>query len=409
MTEAERTSTLEVARLKIVHLGLDDAKDLEPALERAVTIGARTLEVARVGIWVFTQDRLALWPLKVFDTSTDLHESAELPIAQWPRYAAAISERRILAADDVSADPRTSELSNGYTASRGITSLLDVPIFIGGSVWGIVCCEHVGPKRVWQAREIDFAVSVADMLSALFEQASRLRAEKALRLREVELERRHKKDALICFGAGIAHDFNNVLQTIVLLTERVAREGDVAERQSSLDQVLAECGRGSRLVSQLLDFARAAPQRRARFDLASVLMSMSAALITLIGDQIRLEVRANHAVPVEADGTQLERTITNLVVNARDAMPDGGTIRLAAEIDAGRAALRVSDEGKGIDDEVLPRVFDPFFTTKEGQGGTGLGLATVASIAEQHGGSVEVETAPGRGSTFTVFLPLASE
>ena len=309
----------------------------------------------------------------------------------------------------MSADPRTRELNAEYLASRGITSLLDAPLFISGSVWGIVCCEHVGPKRAWQVREIDFAVSVADMLSALFEQASRLRAEKSLRAHEAELARRHKADALVRFGAGIAHDFNTVLQTIMLLSQRAAREEGVADRQASLAQVLEECGRGSRLVGQLLDFARATPLRRARFDLASVLVSMNASLLALIGDRILLDVHANVAVPVEADGTQLEQTIMNLVVNARDAMPNGGTIRLAAEIDEGRAALRVSDEGNGIDDDVLPRVFEPFFTTKEGSGGTGLGLATVASIAEQHGGSVEVHTAPGRGSTFTVFLPLASE
>jgi signal transduction histidine kinase len=408
MTSSQRTSAFEIARLKIVHLGLDDARELERTLEHAAAISALTLDVARVGIWVFTEDRQSLSPLVVLDARGAVLEADELPLARWPQYAAAITERRILAADDVCTDPRTCELANDYLIARGITSMLDVPIFIGGNVWGIVCHEHVGPQRTWQARETDFAVSVADMLSALFEQAARLQAEKKLRAREHQAALERKNEALVRFGAGVAHDFKNVLQTIMLVGERAVRETEIAARKECLRQVLEECGRGNRLVIQLLDFAQATPERRTRVDLASVVAGMSTALTTLVGGRIRLDVRVSGEVPVDADVTQLERTITNLVVNARDAMPDGGTISVATEIEDGRAALRVTDHGIGMDDDVLARVFEPFFTTKQSHGGTGLGLATVAAVAEHHGGTVAVASSPGHGSTFTVFLPLAS-
>lgn len=397
-------SGFESARLRIAHLKLGEPRDIEPALHRAVAISAQSLGVDRVGVWVLSEDRTWLTALHAIGRPELQADYAELPLRTWPSYAAAIDARRVIAAHDAHADPRTTELTEGYLAPLGITSMLDVPIFIGGQVWGIVCHEHQGPPRTWTQREIDFAISVADMLSALFEQASRLTVEKELRVRDATLARHRRISALVRMGAGVAHDFNTVLQTILLLAESAAHAPSEDPREA-LDQIKEECGRGSRIVKQLLDFARSTPREMTHLDLASVVEDMRGTLEVLVGENVRLEVHASRAVPIDGDRAQLEQTLMNLVVNARDAMPDGGTLSVVVNIDGDDAFLSVSDEGVGVPEDLRERIFDPFFTTKGEDGGTGLGLATVAVIAEQHHGSVSVEPAPGGGTTFTVHLP----
>lgn len=397
-------SGFEAARLRIAHLKLGDARELAVALDRAVSVSARSLGVKRVGVWILSEDRRSLTALHVIGRSEPAGEYCELPLATWPAYAAAIDARRVIAADDAHGDPRTKELRESYLAPLGITSMLDAPIFIGGEVWGIVCHEHEGAARKWTEREIDFAISVADMLTALFEQASRLALEKELRARDVASTRQRKNAALVQMGAGVAHDFNTVLQTILLLAESAARTPDEDPREA-LDQIKEECGRASRIVKRLLDFARSTPQSLAPLDLGAVVGGMRGAIEALLGERVGLDLQLPDEAPVEGDRAQLEQTVMNLVVNGRDAMPDGGTLHLRVEEDDLEVVLTVRDEGTGIPDDIRNHVFEPFFTTKSAEGGTGLGLATVAVIVEQHGGSVTAEPASEKGTTFRVRLP----
>jgi signal transduction histidine kinase len=398
----------ESARLRIAQLKLADARELAVAIERAVAISAQSLGVRRVGVFMLSENRRALDALHTVGAPVTEGQRLPLPLADWPAYAAAIDERRVIAADDALEDPRTRELADSYLVAHGITSMLDVPIFIGGELWGILCHEHQGPQRTWTEREIDFAISVADMISTLFEQASRLALEKELHVRDVTSTKQRKNAALVQLGAGVAHDFNTVLQTIMLLAETAARTG-AADARESLDLIREECGRGSRIVRQLLDFARATPRSMVPVDLAAVVTSMRGSMDALVGEKVQLDVHASDAAVIEGDRAQLEQIVMNLVVNARDAMPNGGTMRVAVTEDAGEARLSVSDEGEGIAEDVRDHIFEPFFTTKGEEGGTGLGLATVAVIAEQHGGSVSVEPAPGGGTTISVHVPRRRE
>lgn len=406
MPTSSTISAFDQARLRIAHLELGDAHNLEPALSRAVTISARSLAVERVGVWVLSADRRSLAPLYVTGRPESKGVYAELPLYRWPLYAAAIDERRVIVANDAQHDARTQELTDGYLRPLEITSLLDAPIFLRGQVWGIVCHEHEGEPRTWKQYEIDFAISVADMLSALFEQAAGLAAERELRRRESEESRRRKNEALVQMGAGIAHDFGNVLQTISLLAERAVRV-DPADALPPLELIGEECARGQRMVAQLLDFARSTPRPPLPVDLTAMVRDLASSLETLLAGEATLELHLGGEVLVPGNLAQLERVVQNLVVNARDAMPKGGTVRVYVQQEGNEGVLSVSDQGRGIPEELHERIFEPFFTSRPAAGGTGLGLATVALIVEQHGGQISFDTGTA-GTTFTMRLPSAA-
>ncbi|MCS7183303.1 MAG: PAS domain S-box protein, partial [Thermoanaerobaculum sp.] len=199
---------------------------------------------------------------------------------------------------------------------------------------------------------------------------------------EALLREGQKMEAIGSLAGGIAHDFSNLLQamTAILysLRESCSDRGDVPPRLHTLEELVE---RGASLVRQLLLFARRGISRRELVDLNGLVASWQGTLRRLLPENVTLEVRlAPHEVLVEADPSQLQQVLMNLVLNARDAMPQGGTLRLATEERGTEVALVVSDTGHGIPDSVRHRIFEPFFTTKGGEGGTGLGLAVVHGI-----------------------------
>ncbi|MCW2964432.1 MAG: hypothetical protein JWO17_1684 [Actinomycetia bacterium] len=241
------------------------------------------------------------------------------------------------------------------------------------------------------------------------------RAQLEIRLRQAE-----KLEALGQLAGGVAHDFNNLLVAIrgygELALGRLARGEEGVEE--NLEGVLLAADRAAGLTKQLLAFGRRQVLSPEVLDLNDVVRDTVALLQRLIGDNVALlTTLADEPVVVTADRGQLEQVITNLAVNARDAMPGGGIVTIhvgtaeheGADGDkARRALLSVSDEGSGIDATTAAFIFDPFFTTK-GEEGTGLGLATVYGIVAQSGGHLALDTVPGSGSTFSVFLPLSAE
>ena len=238
---------------------------------------------------------------------------------------------------------------------------------------------------------------------------------------EDQLRQAQKMEAVGRLAGGVAHDFNNLL-TAILGYASLARmelgEGPVAQDIAAIEQT-AE--RAADLTRQLLAFARQSPLVRTVFSPDELLTDLVPMLRRLIGEDIELEIaRPGAEGRITGDATQIQQAVINLVVNARDAMPDGGTIRIATsdiELDAGFVAgnagasegphvcIAVSDTGTGIPDELLGRIFDPFFTTKEQGRGTGLGLSMVLGTVQSSGGSIAVASEPGRGTTFRVFLP----
>ncbi len=249
----------------------------------------------------------------------------------------------------------------------------------------------------------------------------------ALEKTESQLRQTQKMEAIGCLAAGVAHDFNNLLTVILgscavldsdLAAEPVAREAVQAIEQAGI--------RAVGLTSQLLAFSRQQVLAPQVVDLNDVILRMHAMLSRLIGADVEFTVNAAPDLGlVKVDPSQLEQVILNLVVNARDAMPNGGILQIAtanvsvAEVTGAgspeeRAAaesveLAISDNGVGMDETTRRRLFEPFFTTKDPGKGTGLGLSTVFGIVKQSGGDVEVSSESGRGATFRIRLPRSYE
>ena len=237
---------------------------------------------------------------------------------------------------------------------------------------------------------------------------------------EEHLQQAQKTEMIGRLAAGIAHDFGNILMAIRSHADILALRIPGGDARHTLVEAIQDAvTRGTGLARQLLAFNRQRVFEPRRFDLTTSIAHMTALLRRLIGSRIHLLTDlAPSSGAIVADPTQIEQVVLNLVVNARDAMPEGGEITIETfevpnrclpaslqPIDGGYVCLSVTDTGCGIADDVKSRIFDPLFTTKaEGQG-TGLGLATVQGIVTRHRGAIEVDSAEGHGSRFRVYLP----
>ena len=238
---------------------------------------------------------------------------------------------------------------------------------------------------------------------------------------ELQLHEAQKMEALGRLAGGIAHDFNNLLTAINGYADLVALElPEGSPIREEVDQIRAAGDRGAALIRQLLAFGRRSPLRPQQLALGEVLHGLRPLLQRLVSEavEVRIEVAAD-TPPVLADRGQLEQAVVNLVANARDAMPGGGTVRIEALGAAGggagtgtaprEAVIVVRDTGIGIDEAIRPHLFTPFFTTKAAGKGTGLGLASVHGFVTQSGGRVDVESEPGGGAVFTIRLPATDQ
>jgi two-component system, cell cycle sensor histidine kinase and response regulator CckA len=240
----------------------------------------------------------------------------------------------------------------------------------------------------------------------------RRRAEDALRESEERLRQAQKMEAVGRLAGGIAHDFNNLLTVIRGHTQLMLLDIDpeAADLREGLQDVELAVDRAANLTRQLLAFSRQQVQQPQVLDLNAVVEDVARMLQRLIGEQVELQVVLDpDARPVWADRGQMEQVLLNLAVNARDAMPNGGRLRLCTRNATGEggehAVIEVSDTGVGMDAAVRERMFEPFFTTKPQGKGTGLGLAMVYGIVKQSDGFIEVESEPGNGTTVRVALP----
>ena len=243
---------------------------------------------------------------------------------------------------------------------------------------------------------------------------------------EGQLRQSQKMDAIGQLAAGVAHDFNNLLTVIQGYTQLLlAMQPENGVSREALEKIIAASQRAAGLTSQLLTFSRKQVAQPKAVDMNKVVHSVTGLLRPVLGENIRLNIRATTELPsVMADAGMLEQVLVNLAVNARDAMPKGGELIISTficDIDAtylqcrpqasaGQfVCLQVSDSGTGMDTQTMERIFEPFFTTKGIGKGTGLGLATVYAIVKQHHGWVEVASQMGVGTTFKVFIPAVEQ
>ena len=224
-----------------------------------------------------------------------------------------------------------------------------------------------------------------------------------------------KLEALGQLTGGIAHDFNNLLTPIVGALDFLIKKATLDDRSKRIaNGALASAQRAGKLTSQLLAFSRRQKLHIASLDVPLLLDEIKPILEQSVGNNHRVEIDIDPATHcVQSDLNQLELAVLNLVINARDATPAGGTIRIEAVSrtvgDKGEVLIRVIDQGEGMTDEVKRRAIEPFYSTKEPGKGTGLGLAQVFAVMQQSGGTVEIDSAVGEGTTITMCLPACDE
>ena len=291
-------------------------------------------------------------------------------------------------------------------------NLVDYLLFAIPASLGLFCMTLFAVRQLQQQRVATWRWRAT---------ARRLNREMHRRARaEAELHQAQKMEALGQLTGGVAHDFNNLLTVLQGCLEMLSGRQSEQTLQARVEMALATVERGERLTSQLLAFARRQPLAVARLDLNDTLRQMVELMARTVGSKVRIETDfAPDPWPVDADATQLELAVINLAINSRDAMPEGGVLRvrtfttILTDGGAGEAGdfvgLEITDTGTGMPPEILARAFEPFFTSKGPGKGTGLGLSLVYGFARQSGGSASIRSEVGRGTTVTLLLPRARE
>ncbi len=242
---------------------------------------------------------------------------------------------------------------------------------------------------------------------ALLRQIARARAEQERRELELRLERASKMEALGRLAGGVAHDFNNILTAILNSVQLLREPAETFEYGPfAVDTIVDASTRAAELTRQLLTFARHSPSAPMVLDLNEQVTSLRRMLERLLPPTVELELDLDPELPlVKLSPSHVGQIVVNLVVNAADAMPDGGRIDLRTRREEGAVVLEVEDNGAGMDAATRERIFEPFFTTKESGKGTGLGLATVYGLVQGYEGTIDVMSEPGRGTVFEIRLP----
>jgi PAS domain S-box-containing protein len=399
---AQQSGVAELSQLALT------AEDLETVFARALELAAETLDMP-FAVLAERDPRTSEFRLRAqvgFDAA--LLDGMPLVGRPTPEILDLLDRDEPIIIDGlgegiIEADP-------GLLTAQGVRSGLGVNVAGRTEVFGVLAVLDRQPRSP-TADDVTFLRAVANVLAGA---VARSEAEE-------HLVHAQKMEAVGRLSGGIAHDFNNLLTVMLgfgeLLEPAVADDPAATE---DLSELLAAAGRAAQLVDQLLTFSRGQSGADEACDLGVVLGSIGPMLARLVGEDVALAVSAvDEDLPVALDRVRVEQIILNLVVNARDALDGGGRIILVGELTEdgpashGTAAprphvrLRVIDDGEGMDERTIDRALEPFFTTKDAGQGTGLGLSTVYGIVRQAGGTLDLASRPGLGTTVTVLLPCA--
>ena len=397
----------------------------QSAIVEALETLGQLLSVERSGLWLIDADALRLecrasWRRS---RSTPHCDGERLLLEELPWLAKRLSKFETLSVDSLADLPGEATAERAYFETRGLRSIAFVPLVAGGSLRGVLEFESFGRQRRYPREQMGLVRIAADLFVSLLERAA---AERELRQSRARLARTGRLEVVGRMATGIAHDFNNLLTAILGYGELLEEElGDADPRCEEAGEIRRAAERAAKLVEHILSFSRREPGPLRAIDPNATLADLEKLLRRVVGDGVELAFELGRDVPeVCADPGRLEQAVVNLAVNGRDAMPEGGQLRIstaAVELTRGDArrlhagalkaghyvSIRVADTGIGMDEATRRRLFEPFFTTKRARGGTGLGLAMVAAIVAECDGRITVESRPGEGTRFEILLPRA--
>ena len=340
---------------------------------------------------------------------TDRGAQLEAIQALRPYEEAVLRPLRILNALELKSGQEESRDAASASGQARRVALLGAILALGSGLGFALYAFRLLRKGTRQARALEQTLAQREL------------AQERLREREHELRQAQKMEAVGRLAGGVAHDFNNILQAITGYSDLASADvrPDQPELRDSIDRVKAAATLATALTGKLLAFSRQEVVEPREMDMTVVVEELTGMLRPLLGREVELVLELESScTSVKADPGQLEQVVMNLVINARDAMPEGGRVTITVDtldltnpngslrVPPGRyVRLAVADNGMGMDEATVSSAFDPFFTTKEEGKGTGLGLATVYGIVTQSGGDVKIKSAPGEGTTFNVYLP----
>ena len=425
--EAQETRASRLHALAHLNHLISSSLDLDEVLRAIARAASKLMDAEVVSFWVADEQAETVEARAYSDDAV----ARDFPLKSLRFGEGTVGwvalHRQPLDIPDVFADERIQ--APEWWRARGLRSLLAIPIEHQDTLLGVLSLSGVEPFRFGpDDRELieSFAAQAAVAIANARLYRERARAHEELSETQEQLVQAQKMEAVGRLAGGIAHDFNNLLTIISghtqLIGGQLRPEDPLSRRIKLLDETAR---RAAALVRQLLAFSRKQLLQPRVLDLGEVVQSTATMLRRVLGEDIELTCGAEPGLwRVKADPAQLEQVIMNLVVNARDAMPQGGrlsvetaNVEVAGPGDDGRAGtppgawvmLAVTDTGIGMDERTRARIFEPFFTTKAAGQGTGLGLSTVYGIVTQHNGHIAVESEPGRGSTFRIYLPRVQE
>ncbi len=395
-------------------------EDVAEAWQEITETAARATSVARASVWRFSHDGERLVCQDCYVCGENRHEAgAEISTSDYPDYFAAVARDRVIDASDAVHDPRTREMAEGYLVPLGISSMLDAPVIVESVSIGVLCLEHIGPARVWDAEDLAVAASLADAVAAAYQihqfRELEMRMQEALRL-----------ESLGTLAGGVAHDFNNVLAAVIGNVDLLEQSLD-PESKPALDEIREAAERGRELGRQMLAYSGRVPLEEEVVDLSSLVEGLlpiaRARTSSRSARDVRFE-RPEDRVWTSCDPTQIRQIVLNFLTNACDAsegIEATITVRVGAkDLDARALAgcvvrdtaevgrfcfVEVEDQGHGIDEETIARIFDPFFSTRPGN--RGLGLAAVRGLVRTHRGALQIHSTTEHGTRVRLYLPHA--
>lgn len=391
-----------------------DARDPQVLLQQVPAIAARALEVELALVFLLERDRQAFRVASGVGLIASEGLGARIPNRADTPPGFVLAQARPVVIEDYRSEHRF--VVPAAYCEAGLVSALAVPLSDRGRIIGTLAVRSRTPQRFGDDEQ-HFLESLANLLGTSLQRAQT----------EEALNHAQRLESVGQLTGGIAHDFNNLL-TVIQGNLQVLEELPALAQDAFGQQLVGAAARASRrgaeLTGKLLAFSRRQVLQPSAIDVHALLHSLADMLRRTVDQRIRIEVDVAQDCPgVQADPGQLESALLNIAINARDAMPDGGSLSFSAcAVHALPAELRrelddpsmqderfvriaVSDSGTGMPEEVKERAFEPFFTTKQAGRGTGLGLSTVYGFIKQSRGAIAIDSAPGTGTTITLFLP----